>query len=193
MPSPRWAIEKKFVTLQNNLTIFYSNSFNYFFMKHNFTRFLVGCVMTLFGVLASNAAEKAVVVISADGSQRQELLSDVDKIEIGTEALTLVTIGGETSTVPYSDLDRILVGAEYSAIKEITTPSDIAVWPTTTSDRVNISGLAPGSPITVFALNGTQVLAVKASESLTSISLAGLPAGIYILTVDKTAVKIVKQ
>lgn len=64
-------------------------------MKHFLTQILCGTVLTLACAGIAEAAEKAVVVISADGTQRQELLNNVDRIEIGETSLTLKTVGGE--------------------------------------------------------------------------------------------------
>jgi len=91
-------------------------------MKHFLTQVLCGAALTLASAGLADAAEKAVVVISADGTQRQELLTNVDRIEIGETSLTLKTVGGETRTTAYDELDRVLIGTEYSAIQQITSP-----------------------------------------------------------------------
>ena len=54
------------------------------------------------GTLCADAAEKAVVVISTDGTQRQETLANVDRIEIGVNSLTLKTTSGGSQTVAYN-------------------------------------------------------------------------------------------
>ncbi|MDE6418771.1 MAG: T9SS type A sorting domain-containing protein, partial [Duncaniella sp.] len=137
--------------------------------------------------------EKVVVVIGTDGSQRQELLADVARIEIGPSSLTLMSAGGTNETFDYSAIDRVLIGAEWNAVKQLTTEGEIAVWPTVTTDIVNISGLNEGDAVTVFDLKGSTVVKASATEGLTTVNLAGLPAGLYVVTANNKSVKIIKN
>lgn len=162
-------------------------------MKHFFTRILCGAILTLAGAGIAGAAEKAVVVISADGQQRQELLTNVDRIEIGKNSVTVKTTGGDAWSEPFDEIDRILIGAEYSAVQQITSPGDIAVWPTVTSDFLNVSGLHNGDIIKVYDLNGTLCVSATANDGLTSVNLSPIPAGAYIVTTGKHSVKIIKK
>lgn len=162
-------------------------------MKHFLTQILCGTALTLASAGIAESAEKAVVVISADGTQRQELLTNVDRIEIGETSLTLKTVGGETRTTAYDELDRILIGAEYSAIQQITSPGDIAVWPTVTSDNLNVTGLQPGDAVTVYDLRGAVAVRTIATDGMTTVSVASLPSGAYIVAAGKHSVKIIKK
>lgn len=162
-------------------------------MKHFLTQILCGTALTLASAGIAESAEKAVVVISADGTQRQELLTNVDRIEIGETSLTLKTVGGETRTTAYDELDRILIGTEYSAIQQITSPGDIAVWPTVTSDNLNVTGLQPGDAVTVYDLRGAVAVRTIATDGMTTVSVASLPSGAYIVAAGKHSVKIIKK
>lgn len=162
-------------------------------MKHFLTQVLCGAALTLASAGLADAAEKAVVVISADGTQRQELLTNVDRIEIGETSLTLKTAGGETRTTAYDELDRVLIGTEYSAIQQITSPGDIAIWPTVTSDNLNVSGLRAGDAVTVYDLRGSLAVRATATDGVTTVSLASLPTGAYIVTAGNHSVKIIKK
>lgn len=143
--------------------------------------------------VAQAAGEKSVVILSADGSQRHELLSDVDRIQLGAASLTLTTVNGKSETVDYKDIDRILIGAEWTAVKELTHQGEIAVWPTATTDIVNVSGLNAGDIVTVTDLKGAAVASTHASGELASLRLGPLPAGMYVLTVKNKSVKIIKK
>ncbi len=162
-------------------------------MKHFLTKILCGAAIMMAGTLCADAAEKAVVVISTDGTQRQETLANVDRIEIGVNSLTLKTTSGGSQTVAYNELDRILVGAEYSAIQQITTPDEVAVWPTVTSDLLNISGLKAGQAVAVYDLKGAIALKAVVTDGLTTLSLAALPSGAYIVNAGEHSVKIIKK
>ena len=161
-------------------------------MKHIYTKML--CVLALGMASAMSAsADKGVVVISTDGTERYVTLADIDRIQIGQNSLTVQCVNGTSQTVPYKDIDRVLVGASTSSVSSITAPGEIAVWPTATTDIVNISGLAAGETVAVFDIKGATVLKGISAEGLTTLSLGHLPAGIYVLAVNGKSVKIIKN
>ena len=163
-------------------------------MKHIYTKLLCSLAIGTACVLSAAAeGKKAVVVISTDGSQRQEVLDNVERIEIGATALTLKSVGGASETVDYTDIDRMIIGAEWTAIRSITAPGEIAVWPVATTDIVNISGLTADTPIVVFDIKGATALQTVAAEGVTSISLGHLPSGAYVVTTGNRSVKISKK
>lgn len=162
-------------------------------MKHFLTQILCGAVLALGGAGIAGAAEKAVVVISADGSQRQELLTNVERIEIGKNSVTVKTAGGDAWSGAFDEIDRILIGAEYSAVQQITSPGDIAVWPAVTSGYLNVSGLHNGDTIRVYDLNGVLCVSATANDGLTTVDLSPIPAGAYIVATGRNSVKIIKK
>ncbi|MBD5254291.1 MAG: T9SS type A sorting domain-containing protein [Barnesiella sp.] len=161
-------------------------------MKHIYTKMLCGLAFGASCVLSASA-DKGVVVISTDGSQYEVTLADVNRIEIGSTALTLQSKSGSGETVSYSDIDRVLIGAEVSAVQNIIAPDEVAVWPTVTTDLLNVTGLTAGAPVTVVDIKGATVLRTVANEGVTTLSLSQLPAGLYIVTVNTQSVKIIKK
>ncbi|MBD5239360.1 MAG: T9SS type A sorting domain-containing protein [Bacteroidales bacterium] len=144
-------------------------------------------------LMGASAEDKAVVIISTDGSQRREAIKDIDRIELGDKGVTLKLSDGKAEEFEFAAIDRILVNAEWDAIKNIAAEGEIAVWPTQTSGPVNISGLSNGQKITVSNLKGAAVISTVASDELTTISLASQPDGIYIVSVANQSVKIIKK
>ncbi len=59
---------------------------------------------------ANALGERAVVVISKDGTTREVALGDVARIDIGQGEPTLHTSGGEANDLAYESLDRMLIG-----------------------------------------------------------------------------------
>ncbi|MDE7466793.1 MAG: T9SS type A sorting domain-containing protein [Muribaculaceae bacterium] len=161
-------------------------------MKHLNTQ-ICSAVFGLVMATGTVWAEKAVVVVGVDGTQRAEMISDIDRINIGNSALTIVSTDNQSTTINYSDIDRVLIGEEWKAVQDITAPGELAVWPTMTTTTVNISGASAGDPIKVFNLDGAAVIATEAADGLTTIDISAQPAGIYILTVHNQSVKIVKN
>ena len=58
---------------------------------------------------ANALGERAVVVISKDGTTREVALGDVARIDIG-QGKPLHTSGGEANDLAYESLDRMLIG-----------------------------------------------------------------------------------
>ncbi|MBD5325738.1 MAG: T9SS type A sorting domain-containing protein [Bacteroides sp.] len=163
-------------------------------MKRIYSKALCGLILGIACVAGASAQEKkAVVVISTDGTQRQEALESIDRIELGQTSLTLKTTGGENETIDYANIDRILVGVEWNAIKELVAPGEIAVWPTAVTDVVNISGLPEGETVSIVDLKGATAAKAVANGTVTSVNLKNLPAGVYVLNAAKQSVKIIKK
>ena len=163
-------------------------------MKRIYSKALCGLILGIACVAGASAQEKkAVVVISTDGTQRQEALESIDRIELGQTSLTLKTTGGENETIDYANIDRILVGVEWNAIKELVAPGESAVWPTADTDVVNISGLSEGETVSIVDLKGATAAKAVANGTVTSVNLKNLPAGVYVLNAAKQSVKIIKK
>ncbi|MCM1067091.1 MAG: T9SS type A sorting domain-containing protein [Muribaculaceae bacterium] len=159
-------------------------------------RHLIGAAIVAAAVAmpASAAAEKGVVVISADGTRTEATLADVQRIDIGKESLTLHHSGGQKHEVAFADLDRILIGAETSAVKDLIGRTDIAIWPTRTSSTVSATGLEPGCTFAAHSTAGALVAKATAdADGNATIDLSSAAAGVYIVSAGKHSVKIIKN
>ena len=159
-----------------------------FYPKKLLTAALVAC--------ASMAAyaEIGVVVIASNGDRTEVALPDVQRIDIGTEGITLHHAGQDPVSVEYGSLDRILIGAETNAVQSIMKEGDICVWPTAVTDRISVTGAPAGTTISVFAADGRQLAATKASAGAPAdIDMSAAPAGVYVVTVGKHSVKVIKK
>lgn len=59
--------------------------------------------------------------------------------------------------------------------------------------QVNFNGIAAGSQIRVYSLNGTLLKQTVVTEDLTSIPVNDLPAGTYLIQINSAVLKIQKQ
>lgn len=157
------------------------------------TKLLLSIAFAAACLISAAAEDKAVIIIATDGSQRQESITNLDRIELGDKGVTLKTTAGRTETFDYAAIDRILVNAEWDSVKEIASADEIAVWPAQTSGPVNISGLRAGQAVTISNLKGATVISAQATEGLTTVNLSAQPAGIYIVTAANHSVKIIKK
>lgn len=157
---------------------------------------LFGCLAMLIALIAAPMAkaEKSVVVVSKDGTQTGLALDKVHKIEIKTDGIVLHGTDATTTTVAHADLDRVLIGSEWSSIKGTLAEGNVAVWPTLATDVVNAGGFAEGTAVTVFDLNGAALASARTNaDGLATVSIAHLTPGMYIVKAGDKSVKIVKK
>lgn len=163
-------------------------------MNKTFKHFLSAVVIAAATALTAQAAGPiGVAVLGADGSRTERALADIDRVEIGTDGVTVHALG-EQHKVAYEDLDRLLIGIKTSSVDRILPDGGIAVWPTKVTDRLSVAGLAEGDVVAVAALSGAVVATAKAdAEGHATISLADAAAGVYVVSVKSFSTKIVKQ
>lgn len=162
-------------------------------------RQLVGAMLVSIAAMAMPAdalAERAVVVISKDGTTREVALADVARIDIGQGKLTLHTSAGEANDLAYESLDRMLIGADMgtSSISSILKDGEIAIWPTLVTSDIHVSGVEAGSTISVYSAGGVKVASAKADdEGNASIDISGAASGVYVVSAGNHSVKIMKK
>lgn len=160
---------------------------------HRFGRGILLAGLALSATLGMKA-EKGVILIDSDGNQRQMTLAEVKRVEIGTSGLTLQHVDGSSSAYEYANIDRLLIGAETTTVKNLMSEGEIAVWPTRTSSSVNITGAKQATTVSVHSLNGAPVCSTQAdSDGSATVDLSSSNAGVYIITVGSHSVKIVKE
>lgn len=136
-----------------------------------------------------------VIVIKSDGTTHELELEAIDRMEIGTQAVEIHHTSGTSSTHNITDIDRINIGVAVAGIDRVLADTgDIAVWPTTTTGNVYIKGAAAGTPIAVYTLSGQCVAnAHTSSDGATTINIATLAPGVYVVAVGSHSVKITKK
>lgn len=161
-------------------------------MKH-FYKGLLGAVFVAATAIGTHA-EQGIVVIAKDGSQTEIAMPQVQRIDIGDSGITLHQADAGPSEIAYDNVDRLLIGAEISAVKNLVTESEIAIWPTRVTDHVYITGISTGTQATAHSLSGTQVAAATAGDDSTArLDLSQAPAGVYIINAGSHSVKVIKN
>lgn len=70
---------------------------------------------------------------------------------------------------------------------------DVAVFPNPVVSVLKLNGLRDNATAKVYSLSGALVIEKELTAENADIDVAHLPAGIYVLTVNKTSVKFVKK
>lgn len=138
-------------------------------------------------------ADKGVQVICVDGTVHEVVLKDVERIDISAGKVTVHSASDEPCAHDISDIERIAIGTEVSAVDDILAPDETAVWPTLVTSTVNITGAPEGTPVNVVSLSGAIVTSAVSNGSNLSLDLSAAAPGIYIVSVGKNSVKISKK
>lgn len=142
--------------------------------------------------LAALAEENCVVMLAKDGTSYSLPIKDVNRINFGAAQVELLGNNGESNSLAYGSVDRILLNAELTAIDQIRK-GDIAVYPTVTTGTLTVAGVEKGTEIAVFDLSGRCVEKLVAASETLSLNLSSAAPGALIVKVGTRSVKIIKK
>ena len=136
-------------------------------------------------------------VVQLEGSDYVKALSTIGRIEFTDNNVTVVDITKDHNILfscPIANAKKILFnndGSSPTAIVPTREESSVVfkAFPNPAADYVTVTGLAEGETIRLFDLQGK---AVKQTAG-TTVSLTGLPAGVYFLQAGQEVVKIIKN
>ena len=166
-------------------------------MKLTFTHMLrhvlaMGAVVAA-PMLAWAGTGDYVVVLTKAGTSFETRISELDRISLGADKLSVITADGSTD-YDYSDIDRIDLGANSAAIEAITADGSIAVWPSPVTDFLHVNGAEAATAVKVYAVSGALVASgVTTADGSLSLDLTAAPAGVCVVTIGSQAVKVIKK
>lgn len=139
-------------------------------------------------------AQNNLVVKFKNGTQLVSLLSTVDRITFSGGSLLLKKDDASTSSILLSDINRLTFGL-YSAVNEITAdPIGLAIYPSPATHYINLLNAPQGEiTIMIFGLDGTTLMYKKLNSGMRQVDISGLTKGLYLLKVNNTTFKFVKQ
>ena len=154
-------------------------------MKKFFTTILS---LAIAAVMAQ-AAVPSLTVVYAEGEPAVYAISDVKRIEIGANDLTMVT-AAETYNVALADIKSLELG-----VSEITGLSDAdlqALGFAIVNGTIQVTNAPAGAQINVFNLSGVMVLAAQCdADGNATIDASSLPTGAYLLAINKFTQKFI--
>ncbi|MCM1319912.1 MAG: T9SS type A sorting domain-containing protein [Muribaculaceae bacterium] len=159
------------------------------------TKLLIGLAGIAGMAASAMASEPGVVVVDLQGNRIEMAYTQLNRININNDGVQLISSPAveSPSTVAYSDLDRILIGADVSSVESVIADATFAVWPTVTDGVVNVKS-ANSQQVNVTSMSGAIVAtaAISAGE-VSAIDLSAAPAGVYIVSCADTSVKVIKK
>lgn len=156
-------------------------------------RLLAIAAILLTPTLNTAANEPGVVILYADGTEHSRTFSDINKLEIGSDAVVLVHSAGSESH-KMADIDRIYIGVETTGVSKLPAEATLAVWPTVAAENINVLA-AEDCTVNIYDLGGRLVAGpfeVKAGDTLTA-DITACPAGYLLLQAGNQTVKFIKN
>ncbi len=162
-------------------------------MKHSILALIAA---TLFSALSFADNAEYIHVIKLDKSDYVKALSLIGRIQFTDNQLTVVDNTADANVLfscNINDAKTIVFNndAQPTILAQIAQDSPITVkaYPNPASEYLTISGLDEGQTIRLFDLQGKTVM----QTTNTTLSLSGLPAGVYLLQAGQQVVKVVKN
>ncbi len=152
---------------------------------------LFGAMLCAAGMRAQTVSD-CVVVETTQGERMEYLLSDVPRITHSDDVVTLATVG-ETVELQSATIAKIYLSAStvHSAVQGVKRADGTISW---RGALVLLSGFRPGEHATLCSADGKVVWQrTIGGDGRLTVSLAGHPAGIYIIKTNHQSVKIVRQ
>ncbi len=135
-------------------------------------------------------------VVQLEGSDYVKALSTIGRIEFADDNVTVVDNTKDHNILfscPIANAKKLLFNNDGSSAAIVPTKDESSVlikaFPNPAAEYVTVTGLAEGETIRLFDLQGK---AVKQTAE-TTVSLTGLPAGVYFLQAGQEVVKIIKN
>lgn len=158
-------------------------------MKRFLLLFSALAMLALAAMTAGDRQPNALRVIPHDGDPLVLLFSGRPEVKFAGNALTVSSsnpLANESYTFGAIDSFRF----EYVAESGVTPPDAVADV-TVRRDGMNlvIANLPEGSRVALYTVGGTGIYSATATETLT-IDLSSRRAGVYILQINKSAIKI---
>jgi hypothetical protein len=136
----------------------------------------------------------SLVIRLGDGSDKTILLSTIKKITFSVSSIILNKTDSTTAPYAISDVKKMSFGF-YSAVDEVFLDTNgVLLYPNPATDFLIIKNV-PNSElnVTVFGIDGTIIKSEKLSSISYKIDISDLKKGIYLLKVDNTILKFMKQ
>ena len=142
-----------------------------------------------FIAIAGTATAQHMVVETAGGNE-VFTLENLKQITFNGTTVNIEQSNGEKSSASMGDIKRIYFD-DMSSIADINAQDNNLVE-YLSHDEIAINSQA-GSIVTIYNLTGAQLLTRRIDAQGETISIAGLPQGIYIIKAEERTTKIIKR
>lgn len=166
-------------------------------MKHSILHFMrqatLASILATAPLVVVSAQGKSVVMLAKDGSSYELALDKVSRIDFNSTEVMLTSKGGDVKSMPYTDVGKILIGADNAGLTELIAKGEIAVWPSVTTGPISISGAATGTKVHIYDQKGMLVQSAEAADETLELDISKASPGVVIVRIGDHSVKIIKK
>lgn len=158
-------------------------------------KFYLITIVLLFVAFSVKAEGDKVISVYTNNSQTSTkiAISEVSKIVFDTESLNIVTNAGDNH-FNYADVAKITFNEALGLDAITATNNNVTISPNPTRDNLTISCSEDmfGSDLYIYTLTGALVTK-QTNWNGESINVSDLNAGVYLININSTTLKFIKQ
>lgn len=138
-------------------------------------------------------AEQGLTIVPLNGAEQTTLLSHIGKLRFHSDSLYLYAPDGTLLGESYVLDIKQIVFADVSTALDNTAAIPLCVYPNPTMDCLFLKGADNANVARIFSIDGRLMETIPLTNGNAAISVGNLPAGIYLLQVNTSLVKFIKQ
>ena len=151
-------------------------------------KFLLSFVLLLVSATVM-MAEDVSAHITVNGSAVTKIMSE---ISFSGDDVVIAYSDGTSANFAKSD-DIEITFNQPTSVEATQEAFETFTYGGIVGDELVVSGIADGTPVIVYAINGVNVASGKVSGDSARINVSGLTSGVYILRAGKKVVKFIKK
>ena len=167
--------------------IFFRNSNSFLIMKKIFI-LLFGIALT--ATAYSQESSKILVIEKINNSTESIMLDALSRITFNDTRVYIEQKDGNIITNDMSDITRIINTYGTGITESLANTEDFLQ--DVSPDEIAINCVA-GSTITIYNINGSQILSIRQLADNGTVSIASLPKGIYLIRANEKTAKFIKR
>ena len=151
-------------------------------------KFLLSFVLLLVSATVM-MAEDVSAYITVNGSAVTKIMSE---ISFSGDDVVIAYSDGTSANFAKSD-DIEITFNQPTSVEATQEAFETFTYGGIVGDELVVSGIADGTPVIVYAINGVNVASGKVSGDSARINVSGLASGVYVLRAGKNVVKFIKK
>ena len=147
------------------------------------------------GLISGISAQNSLIVKQTNGTLKGTALTSLSKITFSSGNMLVRKTDATTDSYVLSDVSRITFGF-FSGINEISSNSaQFSVYPNPATSFIQLKNLPETSAynISIFSLDGSRLIQKYLTSTSEIIDISILKKGMYLLSVNGSTLKFIKQ
>ncbi|MCI7575590.1 MAG: T9SS type A sorting domain-containing protein [Bacteroidales bacterium] len=138
-------------------------------------------------------AEQGLTIVPLNGAEQTTLLSRIGKLRFHSDSLYLYAPDGTLLGESYVLDIKQIVFADVSTALDNTAAFSLRVYPNPAMDCLFLEGAEDADVARIFSIDGRLMEAVPLTDGSAAISVGNLPEGTWLLQVNTSLIKFIKQ